>query len=60
MVIMSLTTIIFSGAKAALDLARKAVSNAIAAKGKDHKVAFAGTAYALPVIYAATGNKLQI
>jgi len=57
-VIMSLTTIIFSGAKAALDLARKAVSNAIAAKGKDHKVAFAGTAYALPVIYAATGNKI--
>lgn len=56
---MSLCDIIFTGSKAALSLAEKAVNDAIEQKGKDHKVAFPSTAYSLPVIYAATGSKIS-
>lgn len=56
---MSLCDIIFTGSKAALGLAQGAVSEAIASKGKEHKIAFPSTAYSLPVIYAATGSKIS-
>jgi len=49
---------IFAGSNAALALAEKAVNDAIAAKGKEQKVAFPDTAYALPIIYGATGKKI--
>jgi len=55
---MSLCDIIFAGSKAALGLAEKTVNDAIGAKGSEQKVAFPDTAYALPVIYAATGTKI--
>ncbi len=55
---MSLIGLIYTGSRAALDLARNAVAEAVATYGADKKVAFPGTAYALPVIYAATGSKI--
>ncbi|MFZ7132767.1 MAG: acetyl-CoA decarbonylase/synthase complex subunit alpha/beta [Eubacteriales bacterium] len=55
---MSLCDIIFAGSNAALALAEKAVTDAIDKMGSEHKVSFPGTAYALPVIYAATGSKI--
>ncbi|MPW26618.1 CO dehydrogenase/CO-methylating acetyl-CoA synthase complex subunit beta [Alkalibaculum sp. M08DMB] len=55
---MSLFEIIYTGSNAALGLAQQTVADAIKEKGKDHKVAFPGTAYSLPVIYAATGIKI--
>ncbi|UWG95397.1 CO dehydrogenase/CO-methylating acetyl-CoA synthase complex subunit beta [Dehalobacter sp. DCM] len=54
---MSLTDIIFAGSKTALQIAEESVAKAIAAKGKDYRVAFPETAYSLPLIYAITGNK---
>ncbi|MFZ7119957.1 MAG: acetyl-CoA decarbonylase/synthase complex subunit alpha/beta [Eubacteriaceae bacterium] len=56
---MSLFDIIFAGSNAALGLAEKTVSDAIAQKGKEQKVSFPSTAYSLPVIYAATGMKIS-
>src|SRR5690554_3687231 len=55
---MSLCEIIYAGSNAALALAEKAVAEAIEAKGKEQKVAFPDTAYSLPIIFAATGNKI--
>ncbi|NTW71569.1 MAG: CO dehydrogenase/CO-methylating acetyl-CoA synthase complex subunit beta [Eubacteriaceae bacterium] len=56
---MSLFEIIYAGSNAALGLAEQTVASAVAEKGKDHKVAFPGTAYSLPVIFAATGLKIN-
>jgi acetyl-CoA synthase len=39
--------------------AEKALSDAIAQKGGDHRVAFPNTAYYLPVIYSFTGRKVE-
>ncbi|NLM46944.1 MAG: CO dehydrogenase/CO-methylating acetyl-CoA synthase complex subunit beta, partial [Firmicutes bacterium] len=55
---MSLLALIYTGSRAALDLARNAVAEAVTTYGADKKVVFPGTAYALPVIYAATGKKV--
>ncbi|WP_243096854.1 acetyl-CoA decarbonylase/synthase complex subunit alpha/beta [Thermohalobacter berrensis] len=50
---------IFTGSKQALKAAEDVVKKAIEEKGKDHNVSFPDTAYSLPVIYAATGNKIK-
>ncbi|HAA37849.1 MAG TPA: CO dehydrogenase/CO-methylating acetyl-CoA synthase complex subunit beta, partial [Firmicutes bacterium] len=55
---MSLFDLIYAGSNAALGLAEQAVNEAIAQKGEEQKVAFPDTAYSLPIIYAATGNKI--
>ncbi|MGI6110158.1 MAG: acetyl-CoA decarbonylase/synthase complex subunit alpha/beta [Eubacteriaceae bacterium] len=55
---MSLTDIIYSGANTVAGLAEQTVDQAIAAHGENCAVAFPDTAYALPVIYAATGQKM--
>lgn len=56
---MNLYNIIFTGSQQALDAARGYLNQEIEKHGKDHKVAFPDTAYSLPVIYAATGNKMN-
>jgi len=55
---MSLFKVIFTGSKQALEAAGDVVKKSIEKKGREHKVDFPGTAYTLPVIYAATGNKV--
>ncbi|MTI69406.1 MAG: CO dehydrogenase/CO-methylating acetyl-CoA synthase complex subunit beta [Firmicutes bacterium] len=50
---------IFTGSNQALEAAKGAVEGAIEKKGEDHKVEFPDTAYSLPIIYAATGNKIE-
>lgn len=56
---MSLFNTIFTGSNQALEAATGLLNKAIEEKGRDHKVAFPDTAYSLPVIYAATGQKMN-
>ena len=55
---MNLYNIIYTGANQAYDAANGALTSAIAEKGKECPVAFPDTAYSLPCIYAATGQKM--
>jgi acetyl-CoA synthase len=55
---MNLFKIIYSGKDKYLELAEKMVEKAVAEKGREAAVKFPGTAYALPVIYAITGEKI--
>ena len=55
---MNLYNIIYTGANQAYDAANGALTTAIAEKGKECPVAFPDTAYSLPCIYAATGQKM--
>lgn len=55
---MNLFQTIYAGSNQAVAVAEDLLNKAIAEKGRDHKVAFPDTAYALPVIYAATGQKI--
>ena len=56
---MNLFNIIFTGSQQALDAARGFLNQEIEKHGREHKVAFPDTAYSLPVIYAATGHKMN-
>ncbi|HBE8643693.1 TPA: CO dehydrogenase/CO-methylating acetyl-CoA synthase complex subunit beta [Clostridioides difficile] len=56
---MNLYNIIFTGAEQALGAAQAMLAEAIEKNGKEHKVAFPDTAYSLPCIYAATGQKMN-
>lgn len=56
---MNLFQTIFTGSKQALAVAEDMVKKAIDEKGRDYKVAFPDTAYSLPVIFAATGKKIN-
>lgn len=56
---MSLFKTIFTGSNQALEAATDFLNKSIEEKGLDHKVAFPDTAYSLPVIYAATGLKME-
>jgi acetyl-CoA synthase len=47
------------GAHACRDRARRAVSEAVDSRGRDATVGFEGTAYALPVILALTGRRVE-
>ncbi|MEW9121129.1 MAG: acetyl-CoA decarbonylase/synthase complex subunit alpha/beta [Thermotaleaceae bacterium] len=55
---MNLFQTVFTGSNQAVSAAEDLLKQAIEQKGRDHKVAFPDTAYALPVIYAATGQKI--
>ncbi|EGT2205097.1 acetyl-CoA decarbonylase/synthase complex subunit alpha/beta [Clostridioides difficile] len=56
---MNLYNIIFTGSEQALCAAQAMLAEAIEKNGKEHKVAFPDTAYSLPCIYAATGQKMN-
>nr|UWI50881.1 acetyl-CoA decarbonylase/synthase complex subunit alpha/beta [Clostridioides difficile] len=56
---MNLYNIIFTGSEQALGAAQGMLAEAIEKNGKEHKVAFPDTAYSLPCIYAATGQKMN-
>ena len=56
---MNLFNIIFTGSEQALAAAKGMLSEAIEKNGREHKVAFPDTAYSLPCIYAATGQKMN-
>ncbi|AKL94535.1 CO dehydrogenase/acetyl-CoA synthase complex, beta subunit [Clostridium aceticum] len=56
---MNLFNIIYTGSNQALAAAEGLLKKAIEEKGVDHKVAFPETAYSLPIIYAATGQKMN-
>ena len=56
---MNLFQTIFTGSEQALDAARGLLSSAIESNGRDKSVAFPDTAYSLPCIYAATGQKMN-
>ncbi|HBF4427581.1 TPA: acetyl-CoA decarbonylase/synthase complex subunit alpha/beta [Clostridioides difficile] len=56
---MNLYNIIFIGSEQALGAAQAMLAEAIEKNGKEHKVAFPDTAYSLPCIYAATGQKMN-
>ncbi|MGX8127090.1 acetyl-CoA decarbonylase/synthase complex subunit alpha/beta [Clostridioides difficile] len=56
---MNLYNIIFTGSEQALGAAQAMLAEAIEKNGKEHKVAFLDTAYSLPCIYAATGQKMN-
>ena len=54
-----LTDLIYGGSNAVAGLTEGAVNAAIEKLGADHPVAFPGTAYHFPTIYAATGVKVK-
>ena len=54
-----LTDLIYGGSNAVAGLTEGAVNDAIAKYGADHPIAFPGTAYFFPTIYAATGVKVK-
>ncbi|HCQ5551233.1 TPA: CO dehydrogenase/CO-methylating acetyl-CoA synthase complex subunit beta [Clostridioides difficile] len=56
---MNLYNIIFTGSEQALGAAQAMLAEAIEKNGKEDKVAFPDTAYSLPCIYAATGQKMN-
>ncbi|MGL4911942.1 MAG: acetyl-CoA decarbonylase/synthase complex subunit alpha/beta [Romboutsia sp.] len=56
---MNLYNTIFNGSDQALAAAKGLLNEAIEKNGRDHKVAFPDTAYSLPCIYAATGQKMN-
>ena len=53
-----LTDLIYGGSNAVAGLTEGAVNAAIEKFGADHPIAFPGTAYYFPTIYAATGVKV--
>jgi len=55
---MTLFDIIFTGSEQALEACKALVEQTIKEYGEDEKVVFPNTAYSLPVIYAATGQKI--
>ena len=55
---MTLFDIIFTGSEQALAAAKSLVEDTIKEYGEEEKVVFPNTAYSLPVIYAATGQKI--
>ena len=54
-----LTDLIYGGSNAVAGLTEGAVNAAIEKYGADHPIAFPGTAYYFPTIYAATGVKVK-
>ncbi|MEF9991215.1 MAG: acetyl-CoA decarbonylase/synthase complex subunit alpha/beta [Romboutsia sp.] len=56
---MNLYNIIFTGSEQALLAAKDMLNETIEKYGRDYKVAFPDTAYSLPCIYAATGQKMN-
>ena len=54
-----LTDLIYGGSNAVAGLTEGAVNAAIEKFGADHPIAFPGTAYHFPTIYAATGVKVR-
>ena len=54
-----LTDLIYGGSNAVAGLTEGAVNAAIEKHGADHPIAFPGTAYYFPTIYAATGVKVK-
>ena len=54
-----LTDLIYGGSNAVAGLTEGAVNAAIEKFGADHPIAFPGTAYYFPTIYAATGVKVK-
>jgi len=56
---MTLFDIIFTGSEQALELCKSVVEKSIEEYGESEKVAFPHTAYSLPTIYAATGQKIE-
>jgi len=56
---MTLFDIIFTGAEQALAAAKSMAEDTIKEYGEDERVNFPNTAYSLPVIYAATGLKIE-
>ena len=56
---MTLFDIIFTGSEQALELSKTTVEKTIQEYGEDQKVSFPHTAYSLPTIYAATGQKIE-
>ena len=56
---MNLYNIIFTGSEQALSAAKGMLADAISQHGKEHPVSFPDTAYSLPCIYAATGQKMN-
>ena len=54
-----LTDLIYGGSNAVAGLTEGAVNAAIEKLGADHPIAFPGTAYYFPTIYAATGVKVK-
>ena len=56
---MNLFQTIFIGSEQALDAASGLLNSAIESNGRDKSVAFPDTAYSLPCIYAATGQKMN-
>lgn len=56
---MNLYNTIFNGSQQALEVAKGVVNEAIEKHGRDYNVTFPETAYSLPCIYAATGQKMN-
>lgn len=56
---MTLFDIIFTGSDQALDAAKSVLEQTIEELGENTEVKFPETAYSLPVIYGATGNKIE-
>lgn len=54
-----LTDLIYGGSNAVAGLTENAVNEAISKYGAERKIAFPGTAYFFPTIYAATGVKVE-
>ena len=54
-----LTDLIYGGSNAVAGITENAVNEAIAKYGADRRIAFPGTAYFFPTIYAATGVKVE-
>jgi acetyl-CoA synthase len=55
---MTLFDIIFTGSEQALEACKSVVEQTINEYGENEKVSFPHTAYSLPTIYAATGQKI--
>lgn len=55
---MTLFDIIFTGSEQALEASKSVVEQTIQKYGENEKVNFPNTAYSLPTIYAATGQKI--
>ena len=56
---MTLFDIIFTGSEQALEACKSVLEQTIKEYGENEKVSFPNTAYSLPTIYAATGQKIN-
>ncbi|WP_422446126.1 acetyl-CoA decarbonylase/synthase complex subunit alpha/beta [Thermoanaerobacterium sp. DL9XJH110] len=56
---MTLFDIIFTGSEQALSACKSVVEKTVEAFGENEKISFPETAYSLPMIYAATGKKVN-